>query len=33
MRQGRWRSSASLDGYVRAGRLFDRDNPSGRVGL
>ncbi|AEH09640.1 integrase family protein [Candidatus Protofrankia datiscae] len=33
MRQGRWRSSASLDSYVRAGRLFDRDNPSGRVGL
>ncbi|MGF7233973.1 MAG: site-specific integrase [Frankia sp.] len=33
MRQGRWRSAASLDGYVRAGRLFDRDNPSGRVGL
>lgn len=33
MRQGRWRSSASLDGYVRAGRLFDRDNPSGAVGL
>ncbi len=33
MRQGRWRSSASLDGYIRAGRLFDRDNPSGRVGL
>jgi integrase len=33
MRQGRWRSPASLDGYVRAGRLFDRDNPSGQVGL
>ena len=33
MRQGRWRSSASLDGYVRAGRLFDRDKPSGRDGL
>jgi integrase len=33
MRQGRWRSAASLDGYVRAGRLFDRDNPSGHVGL
>jgi site-specific recombinase XerD len=33
MRQGRWRSAASLDSYVRAGRLFDRDNPSGRVGL
>ncbi len=33
MRQGRWRSATSLDGYVRAGRLFDPDNPSGRVGL
>ena len=33
MRQGRWRSATSLDGYVRAGRLFDRDNPSGNVGL
>jgi len=33
MRQGRWRSASSLDSYVRAGRLFDRDNPSGRVGL
>ncbi|WP_239375771.1 tyrosine-type recombinase/integrase [Frankia sp. Cj5] len=33
MRQGRWRSSTSLDSYVRAGRLFDRDNPSGKVGL
>ncbi|MCK9922059.1 tyrosine-type recombinase/integrase [Frankia sp. AgPm24] len=33
MRQGRWRSAASLDAYVRPGRLFDRDNPSGRVGL
>jgi len=33
MRQGRWRSAASLDSYVRAGRLFDRDNPSGQVGL
>jgi integrase len=33
MRQGRWRSAASLDSYVRAGRLFDRDNPSGHVGL
>ncbi|WP_374121977.1 site-specific integrase [Frankia sp. AiPa1] len=33
MRQGRWRSAASLDSYVRPGRLFDRDNPSGRVGL
>jgi integrase len=33
MRQGRWRSATSLDSYVRAGRLFDRDNPSGRVGL
>jgi integrase len=33
MRQGRWRSAASLDGYVRAGRLFDQENPSGRVGL
>ncbi|WP_018640073.1 site-specific integrase [Parafrankia elaeagni] len=33
MRQGRWRSAASLESYVRAGRLFDADNPSGRVGL
>jgi len=33
MRQGRWRSATSLDSYVRAGRLFDRDNPSGHVGL
>jgi len=33
MRQGRWRSAASLDSYVRAGRLFDPDNPSGHVGL
>lgn len=33
MRQGRWRSAVSLDSYVRAGRLFDRDNPSGHVGL
>nr|MDT0664734.1 hypothetical protein [Micromonospora sp. DSM 115978] len=33
MRQGRWRSTTSLDGYVRAGRLFDRGNPSGNVGL
>jgi integrase len=33
MRQGRWRSASSLDSYVRAGRLFDRDNPSGQVGL
>ncbi|WP_322751079.1 MULTISPECIES: site-specific integrase [unclassified Frankia] len=33
MRQGRWRSPTSLDSYVRAGRLFDRDNPSGQVGL
>jgi site-specific recombinase XerD len=33
MRQGRWRSASSLDSYVRAGRLFDRDNPSGHVGL
>jgi integrase len=33
MRQGRWRSAASLDSYVRAGRLFDRDNPSSQVGL
>ncbi|WP_410173612.1 tyrosine-type recombinase/integrase [Frankia nepalensis] len=33
MRQGRWRSASSLDSYVRPGRLFDRDNPSGRVGL
>ncbi len=33
MRQGRWRSPASLDGYIRTGRLFDRDNPSAHVGL
>lgn len=33
MRQGRWRSAASLDSYIRAGKLFDADNPSGRVGL
>jgi site-specific recombinase XerD len=33
MRQGRWRSSSSLDSYIRAGHLFDRDNPSGQVGL
>jgi integrase len=33
MRQGRWRSAASLDTYVRAGRLFDQHNPSAHVGL
>jgi hypothetical protein len=25
--------AASLDAYIRAGHLFDRDNPFGQVGL
>lgn len=32
MRQGRWKSRATVDGYVAAGRLFE-DNVSGMLGL
>lgn len=32
MRQGRWKSRSTLDGYVRAGRMFE-DNVAGKLGL
>jgi hypothetical protein len=33
MRQGRWRSRATLDRYVREGRLWRDDNAAMNVGL